>query len=98
MAPWGLRQVGQLWAGNVDHRDFRVSPLYGNLDQLRDVHLYVGTREIMYPDANDFVQKLRAARIPVDYHVGRRLFHIYPLYQIPEAAAVMDQVVQVVNE
>ena len=98
LAPWGLRQVGQLWAGNVDHRDFRVSPLYGNLDQLRDVHLYVGTREIMYPDANDFVQKLRAARIPVDYHVGRRLFHIYPLYQIPEAAAVMDQVVQVVNE
>lgn len=98
LAPWGLRQVGKLWAGNVDHRDFRVSPLYGDLDQVRDIHLYVGTREIMYPDANELVQKLRTARIPVDYHVGRRLFHIYPLYQIPEAAAVMEQVVQIVNE
>lgn len=98
LAPWGLRQIGKLWAGDVDHRDFRLSPLYGNLDQIRDIHLFVGTREIMYPDTNELVQKLRDARIPVDYNVGRRLFHIYPLYQIPEAELVMQKVVKVVNE
>lgn len=98
LAPWGLRQIGKLWAGDVDHRDFRLSPLYGNLDQIRDIHLFVGTREIMYPDTNELVQKLRDARIPVDYNVGRRLFHIYPLYQIPEADLVMQKVVKVVSE
>lgn len=98
LAPWGLRQIGKMWAGNVDHRDYRLSPLYGNLDQIRDIHLFVGTREIMYPDSNELVRKLRTARIPVDYHVGRRLFHIYPLYQIPEADLVMQKVVKVVNE
>lgn len=98
LASWGLRQIGQLWAGDVNHRDYRLSPLYGNLDQVRDIHLVAGTREIMYPDVNALVQKLRDAQIPVDYHVGRRLFHIYPLYQIPEADAVMEMVVKVVNK
>ena len=98
LAPWGLRKIGEMWAGNVEHDDYRLSPLYGNLDQIRDIHIYVGTREIMYPDTNTLVQNLREARIPVDYHVGRRLFHIYPLYQIPEADEVMDQVVKVINE
>ena len=97
LACWGLRKIGDLWAGNVDHRDFRVSPLYGDIDQLRDVTVFVGTREIMYPDVNALVQKLRDAQITVDYHVGRRLFHIYPLYQVPEAEEVMTKVVEVVN-
>lgn len=98
LASWGLRRIGAIWAGDVDHRDYRLSPLYGNLDQLRDVSLFVGTREIMYPDVNSLVQKLRDAQIPVNYHVGRRLFHIYPLYQIPEAEEVMEEVVRVVNK
>lgn len=94
----GLRKIGGIWAGRTGHRDFRLSPLYGNLDQLRDVYVVTGTREIMYPDATDLVEKLKAARIPVHLTVGRGMFHIYPLYQVPEARRVMDQVVKIVND
>lgn len=93
----GLRKIGTMWAGDTDHQDYRLSPLYGNLDQLRDVTVFVGTREIMYPDVTLFVQKLRDAGIAVNSYTSRGLFHIYPLYQIPEAKGVMKRVVATIN-
>ncbi|MDO4903651.1 MAG: alpha/beta hydrolase [Limosilactobacillus sp.] len=98
LAPWGLREIGKMWAGDVDHDDYRLSPLNGDLSKLRNIHIYVGTREIMYPDTNTLVQKLRELGIPVKYHVGRHLFHSYPLYQMPEGYKVMEEVSDVVNE
>ena len=65
---------------------------------LRDVTIFVGTREIMYPDANDFVEKLKDAQVPVNYQVSRGMFHIYPLYPIPEAKEAMRIVDQCVHE
>lgn len=94
---YGLRRIADLWAGDTDHRDYRLSPLNGDLDQLRDVHVYAGTREIMYPDAARLVEKLKENRIPVHFTVGRGMFHIYPLYPVPEADTVMKQVVKIVN-
>ncbi|MDY2802896.1 MAG: alpha/beta hydrolase fold domain-containing protein [Limosilactobacillus sp.] len=97
LSRYGLRRIADLWAGDTSHQDYRLSPLNGNLDQLRDVHVYAGTKEIMYPDAALLVEKLKASRIPVHFTVGRGLFHIYPLYPVPEADVVMKQVVKVVN-
>lgn len=97
LACYGLRRIADLWAGDTNHRDYRLSPLDGNLDQLRDVHVYAGTREIMYPDAARLVERLKNSRIPVNFTVGRGMFHIYPLYPVPEADVVMKQVVKIVN-
>lgn len=93
----GLRQVGQLWAGNTHPADYRLSPINGDVSALRDVTIFVGTREIMYPDTNDFVEKLKQAHVPVNYHVGRGMFHNYPLYPIPESRATMELVEELVR-
>lgn len=98
LAVSGLRKIASMWAGDTDHKDYRLSPLFGDFDQLRDVIIYSGTREIMYPDAAQFTQRLREAQIPVQFYAGRGLFHSYPLYQIPEARDVMDQVSEVINQ
>ncbi|WP_267200804.1 alpha/beta hydrolase fold domain-containing protein [Limosilactobacillus kribbianus] len=93
----GLRRIADIWAGDVDHRDYRLSPLFGNVDQLRDVYVFAGTKEIMYPDAARLVEKLKTAGIPVHFTIGRGMFHIYPLYPVPEAEKAMQQVKKVVN-
>ncbi|MBB1123683.1 alpha/beta hydrolase fold domain-containing protein [Limosilactobacillus albertensis] len=97
LAVSGLRKIGTMWAGNTDHRDYRLSPLYGNFEQLRDVMIFVGTKEILYPDTALFVQKLREAGVVVKFCAGRGLFHSYPLYQIPESKLVMKRVVATIN-
>jgi|GEM_PF-6517525 len=42
------------WAGGLDLRDCRLSPIYGPLGNLDNVYLFVGTREIFYPDVVKF--------------------------------------------
>lgn len=96
--PTGLRHIGRLWAGKVDPRDYRVSPLYGDVHPLRRVMVFTGTHEVMYPQTNDFVRKLRQQGVQVDYHIGRGLFHIYPLYDIPEAARALQTIVQTIRQ
>lgn len=98
LAVTGLKKIGKLWAGDTNHRDYRLSPLFGYFSQLRNVMIVAGTREIMYPDATILAQKLKAAQIPVQLVVGRGMFHIYPLYQLPEARQLMEQVVAVINQ
>lgn len=96
--PAGLRQVGQLWAGKEDPHDYRISPLYGDVSSLRQVMIFTGTHEVMYPDTNDFVRKLRDNHVPVEYHIARGLFHIYPLYDIPEADKALEMMVDAIQK
>lgn len=90
----GLRTVGKLWAGKTDPRDYRLSPINGEVAHLRNVLLFTGTREIMLPDIMKFVKLLRQANVNVESHIGRELYHEYPLTPIPEATtalAIIDQ-------
>ncbi len=96
--PAGLRHVGEMWAGKVDPHDYRISPLYGDVSSLRRVMIFTGTHEVMYPDTNEFVRKLREHHVPVDYHIARGLFHIYPLYDIPEAEKALKMIATTIHE
>ena len=93
----GLRQLGAIWAAKLDHRNWQVSPLYGTLSPLRDVTIFVGTEELMYPDAMDFAERLRQQHVPVTTHIGRNLYHIYPVYQSPESEQAVEEIKRVVN-
>ena len=93
----GLQRVAKLWAASEKHDDYRLSPINGDVSQLRDVLVCVGTREIMYPDSALFVQKLRDAGVTVKFVVGRDLPHIFPIYRMPEADQVMTEITKLVN-
>lgn len=90
--PAGLRTVGKMWAGNTNLDDYRLSPLNGDVSQLRNVLIFVGTREIMLPDNMTYVEKLRKAQVGVKYEIGRDLYHEYPISPIPESAAAIEQI------
>ena len=55
----GAVVMGEAWAGELDTKDYRVSPYFGNLSGLTDITLFVGTREILYPDVVSFYENLR---------------------------------------
>ncbi|SEH50672.1 MULTISPECIES: alpha/beta hydrolase fold domain-containing protein [Atopobiaceae] len=96
LAPWGLAQLGDLWADGDDICDPRLSPIYGDVSDLKNVTIFTGTREIFYPDAIKFAEKLKDAGVTCDLRVGQGMNHDWPLYPIPEAKEAISQMVQVV--
>ncbi|WP_248921367.1 alpha/beta hydrolase [Olsenella intestinalis] len=95
-APWGLAQVGDLWADGDDICDPRLSPIYGDVSGLRNVTIFAGTRELFYPDCVKFADKLKDAKVRCDLVVGQGMNHVWPLYPIPEAKDAIEQIAQIV--
>ena len=81
----GLREIGKAWAGNLDVKDYRVSPIFGDNEGLAKTLIFAGDNEIFYKDIEKYVQHLKESGVDVRFIVGKGLFHIYPLFPIPEA-------------
>ena len=91
--PW-LRVCARHWAGDLDLRDWRVSPLYGDLSGLPPATVFVGTREIFYPDVIRFFDRLEGAEN--ELIVGQEMDHDYPVFPTPEAAAALEKIAETI--
>lgn len=99
--PW-LRHASSIpiaksWANGTDLKDYRISPTYGILDDLKNLSIFVGTREILYPDIMDFVEKLKENQIEFNLFIGQGLNHVYPLFPIPEADEAVKQIANILE-
>lgn len=84
----GLKEIGESWAGDLDTRDYRVSPLYGDKSDLAKTLVFSGENEIFYKDIKKYVEDCDSAKLVT----GKGLFHIYPLFPIPEAKKAFKEI------
>lgn len=92
-----LGVYGKSWAGNEDIHDYRVSPIYGNINCLNNITLFVGSRELFYPDITSFHKKLISSNIHSTLIVGKNLNHSYPLHPIKEAKTAFEEVLNIIK-
>lgn len=85
----GLQALGAKFAGGRSAVDYRVAPLRGPLNGMRDVQLFVGTKELMCLDTIEFANRLASEDVPAQLVIGRGLYHAYPLYATPEGQAAL---------
>lgn len=88
----GLRQIGKFWAGDLDTKDYRVSPTYGDNAGLSKTLIFAGTNEIFYKDIVEYCDKLKKSNVNVRLISGGGQFHIYPLFPIPEAKEAFKEI------
>ncbi|PKP72118.1 MAG: alpha/beta hydrolase [Alphaproteobacteria bacterium HGW-Alphaproteobacteria-5] len=88
----GLRSFGELYAGHLDAKDPRVSPLFGSHNQLPPVQVFTGTADVLFPDSQRFRTALESMGNAVEYHEYSKMFHVWMLIQIPEGKRVMQQI------
>ncbi|MBP5445682.1 MAG: alpha/beta hydrolase [Acholeplasmatales bacterium] len=72
------------FADNLDYKDYRVSPLYGDIDLLKNMLIFVGTKEILNPDITLFYEKLKDKETN-KLIIGKNMLHVYPILPIKEA-------------
>ncbi|WP_458405224.1 alpha/beta hydrolase [Methanobrevibacter sp.] len=93
----GLREMGETWAGDLDPKDYRVSPIFGDISKLPQTTLFVGTHEIFYPDVVKFYEKLKANGINATLFVGEEMTHVYPIYPLaPESKEAFKSIAKII--
>lgn len=86
-----LNVCAEKWKGNLDPHDWHVSPIYGDLKGIRNVTVFVGTSEILFPDVTKFFRMLD--RDPSnELIVGDGMNHVFPLFPIPEAVPAINKI------
>ena len=88
---------GDAWRGNASNKDYRVSPLFGNMEGLSNVFITIGTREILYPDALLLYDKLVTSGVNAKLEIGKNMNHTYVGYPIIEADEVIEKIVDFIN-
>ncbi|AWX31827.1 alpha/beta hydrolase [Methanosphaera sp. BMS] len=95
----GIREMGKTWAGKLDVKDYRISPLYGDVSKLPKTTLFVGTHEVFYPDVVKFYEKLKDASVDAQLNIGENMTHVYPIYPlVPESKDAYKHIVEVILE
>lgn len=93
----GSRYLVAQWAGDTPLEDYKLSPINGDLEGLGHITVTVGTNEILYPDALNLSQLLNAKGITHDFIPGYRLFHIYPVFRLPERRRFLKQLSGIIS-
>ncbi|MBQ7136532.1 MAG: alpha/beta hydrolase [Bacilli bacterium] len=87
-----VQLIGKAWADGGDPKKPEISPLYGDLDGLPPIDIYVGTNEILYDDNIKLYKKLKSAGNEVQIHIGKNLGHVYPIYPLPCARSSIKSI------
>lgn len=86
LAVFGLRKLGEYWSGYyTSPYDYKISPIYGDLNDKISTIVFNGSDEIFLPDVMKTCQKLHDNGARTKLVIGDGLYHIYPLYDLPEA-------------
>ena len=88
----GLKEIGKSWAGDLNTKDYRVSPIYGDNTGLAKTLIFAGENEIFYKDIKKYYEDLKNKGVDARLITGDELFHIYPLFPIPEAKKAFKEV------
>lgn len=95
---YGLRRMGKLWAGALDVHDPRVSPIYGKLDGLGEIAMFVGTHEIFYPEVMRLSKRMNEEGIAHTLEIGEEMNHVWVCYPMREGREAIDRIVQIITE
>jgi acetyl esterase/lipase len=87
----GVKKAILAYAAGTNTCDYRISPIYGSLEGLPPIHLFMGTHEVLMPDARKFVAIARDMSFPITYYEYNQMYHAWIFLNIPEARDVFNK-------
>ncbi|MEK6482050.1 alpha/beta hydrolase [Catalinimonas sp. 4WD22] len=85
-----LIESGKLYARGEDRKNYMISPIYGDLNGLADIYLFIGGDEILVADARKLRELSKEAKVNLHYYEFEEMFHVWMLFPVPEAKKVRD--------
>jgi acetyl esterase/lipase len=99
-SPIGLEIAAKWYAKDVSSP--LVSPVLGNLENLPPISLWIGTRDILYPQCRNFKDTLSHLKQPLRrYREAKRMIHHWPVIDLlghPEAKSTTLEIANSITD
>ncbi|MBE6159911.1 MAG: alpha/beta hydrolase [Lactobacillales bacterium] len=93
----GNRYTGKLWADGLDVKNFLVSPMYGEFENLGILTIITGEIDILKPDCIKLSQKLDKCKIEHNYIEYKGQGHDFGAYPTKEGNMVINDIANIIN-
>ena len=94
----GLQMAGDIYSGNLDLKDYRVSPLYGKLSDLGKISVFIGTHDLCLADSRKLKRKMKEKGLTLNYFEYPKMFHGWLFVaKLKEAKAAVNQIVNIIT-
>lgn len=74
------------------------SPINGDFHGFPKLMVHVGTEEILYDDSAILVEKAKESGVDVRFREWEGLFHVFPLFDMPEADRACQEIADFIRE
>jgi epsilon-lactone hydrolase len=94
----GLRKAGLCYAGNSDPENFMVSPIYGSLEHLGSISIFIGSKDILVADARKIVRQAHQKGISINYREYPDMVHVWMLLNFYESKVARREIISLIKE
>jgi len=89
----GLKTCGKQYAGDLDAHNPIVSPIAGDLNDLRKLKVYVSSHELFYPDCVLLKEKIELTNgTHIDLSIKYKMVHDWVIFPIPESDETIEEI------
>jgi acetyl esterase/lipase len=93
----GFRKAISVYAANTSISNYLISPIHGNLEGLAPIHLFIGTHEVLLPDARKLVALAKEKKIALNYYEYNKMYHAWIFLNMPEARDVFNKLTRILR-
>lgn len=73
----GTIMAGELYAKSISKEDYRVSPIYGDFNNLGKISIFTGTNDLLFADCKKLHFQLHRDHISHNYFEYPKMFHVW---------------------
>lgn len=94
----GLRKAGLAFAGTSDPDNAMLSPINGPLEGLSPISMFMGSKEILVPDARKLAMLAREEGVSINYHEYKDMVHVWMLLNFRESKQAKKEIIKLILE
>lgn len=92
----GLQKAGKAFAGETNPRHYLLSPIYGPLEGLGKISLFVGSRDLLVADARRFKSLTQSKGVKINYYEYEDMVHVWMLLNFRESKQAKQQIIELI--
>lgn len=97
LLPEKLKKAGELYSADLDVENPLISPINSNLAIYPELHLFIGTHDILLADSRKFVERAYKSGVKINLYGYDKMMHCWMIFPIPEAKKVVDKIGQIIE-
>lgn len=94
----GVRSAKKMVIGDQSLKSPLISPIYGSFSNFPPVHIFSAEHDILTPDQELLIQKIKEEGVPLEVIIGKNMPHVWPILPImSEAKMALSKIISIID-